>query len=83
MKNVLKKCTQSAFKFQTFEKSMEEVQTNPLAYVIDEETGFSAILSEIGYLPCSWDRISFAGIKYSWTFYMRKQSPYKNAINAG
>jgi len=63
MTDVLKKCRKSKFKFNSFEKAIRDVDSNPLAYVIDEETGFSAIISEIGYLPCSWDQISFAGIR--------------------
>jgi hypothetical protein len=83
MKSVLEKCERSKFRFESFEKTISDVQTNALAYVIDEETGFAAILSQIGHLPCSWDRISFAGVQYPWTFYMRRNSPYKSAINSG
>jgi len=82
-KLLLKSQKSSKFEFETFEKAIQDVNSNPLAYLIDEETGYSAILSVIGHLPCSWDKISFAGVQYPWTFYMRYNSPYKQYINSG
>ena len=83
MSEIIQKARRSKFKFDTFEKSMEEVQSRPFAYIIDKETGYSSAEKALGRIPCELGTISFVGVKYPWTMYVRKNSTFRPAINYG
>ena len=85
MEIIQKSCDKPSeiYEFISFDKAIQDVKDTPLAFVIDEETAFSSISRQIGYFPCTWSEISFANSEYSWTFYMKKLSPYKANINFG
>jgi len=84
MKRLLEKAKDSSFVYESFEKSVTEMSNDSSSvYIIDEETGVLAVTQALGYFPCSWSAMSVANIRYPWSMFMRKKSPFKHAINLG
>jgi hypothetical protein len=67
----------------SFEEAILELKRQPAIYIIDEDSGMSAVEAYLGHFPCSWKGVDVLGVKYPWSMYMRKNSPYRDSINYG
>ncbi|CAG7686781.1 unnamed protein product [Allacma fusca] len=83
MQRFFQKVLKSSFKFDNFKESLKRVDVKPFAYIIDEETGYSAVEGRLGFFPCEYGKISFAHVKYPWVMFLRKGSKFRPAINYG
>ncbi|CAL8086612.1 unnamed protein product [Orchesella dallaii] len=80
---LMKKAEKSNFVFQSFENAIMQVNNSPSTYIIDEETGINFITEQLGGLPCTWTKLPVFNLRYPWVMYLKKNAPYRHAINTG